>query len=231
MPGDRGMKKKKGNNTKCIGSNNFLINADNSSNVLDSARNDFQSIESVVLPVSADAVVSDLNNLGDAADVMALRPPLPDKPKNASIPAAFTGHGESNNIAQLKTIFSSFKNLIDNFDVNANVLDDSNALNAGVARAWLNSPSASPLIPMQSAATICVEPPIPPHSSVVPDNCLREVMTCELSPLGFHLNIAVKEKIWRGDYIELLSLLPLSRDFKFDKSNDKFEDDKRKSPP
>lgn len=47
----------------------------------------------------------------------------------------------------------------------------------------------------------------------VPEACMKEVMLCEMSPLGYHLSLAVKEKIWRGDFIAILSLLPSYKDF------------------
>lgn len=38
-------------------------------------------------------------------------------------------------------------------------------------------------------------------------------MPCEMSPLGYHLRLAVKEKIWKGEFVDILSLLPLHKDF------------------
>lgn len=40
----------------------------------------------------------------------------------------------------------------------------------------------------------------------------KEVMPCILSLLG-HLPMGVKEKIWTGEYIDLLTLLPSSKEF------------------
>lgn len=58
------------------------------------------------------------------------------------------------------------------------------------------------------------------------------MITCELSPLGFHLSVNVKEKIWRGDYIDLLSLIPSPKEYRTDKKDvDDFKDDKRKRVP
>lgn len=36
----------------------------------------------------------------------------------------------------------------------------------------------------------------------------KEAMTCEMSPLGFHLTPTIKENIWRKEFIDILSLLP-----------------------
>lgn len=48
--------------------------------------------------------------------------------------------------------------------------------------------------------------------SGVAENCMKEVMTCEISPLGFHLAPGIKEKIWRQEYVDLLSLLLSSKE-------------------
>lgn len=62
------------------------------------------------------------------------------------------------------------------------------------------------------------QPSVPPNivssfKSGVPEVCLKEALPCEVSPLGFHLGLAVKEKIWRGEFVDLLSLLPAFKDF------------------
>lgn len=46
------------------------------------------------------------------------------------------------------------------------------------------------------------------------------------------MSLAVKEKIWRGDFTDILSLLPLQKDFmgKLGK-NDKQEDERRRPIP
>lgn len=66
----------------------------------------------------------------------------------------------------------------------------------------------------------------------LPGAHLKESMPCVLSPLGFHLPITVKDKIWNGEFIDILSLLPSSKEqnFKFDK-DDKIEEDSRKNVP
>lgn len=57
----------------------------------------------------------------------------------------------------------------------------------------------------------------------------KEVMPCVLSPLGFNLSLSVKQKIWNGEYNDLLTLLSSSKDFayKLVKSDDKNDDDKK----
>lgn len=47
----------------------------------------------------------------------------------------------------------------------------------------------------------------------VPEICMKDVMSCEISSLGYHLSMSVKEKIWKGEFIDILSLLPFHKDF------------------
>lgn len=47
----------------------------------------------------------------------------------------------------------------------------------------------------------------------VQDKGAKECMPCVLSPLGYHLNAASKERIWSGDYVDLSTVLPPARDF------------------
>lgn len=66
----------------------------------------------------------------------------------------------------------------------------------------------------------------------VPEACLKGVMPCEISPLGYNLPSAVKEKIWWGDFVEVLSLLPTAKEFnlKSDKKGEQEEDRRRTVP-
>lgn len=52
-----------------------------------------------------------------------------------------------------------------------------------------------------------------PVKALVSESCFKEALPCELSPLGYHLSTAVKEKIWRGKFIDILSSLPSSKKF------------------
>lgn len=61
----------------------------------------------------------------------------------------------------------------------------------------------------------------------LPETCLREPLSCEVSPLGYHLSVSMKEKIWRCEFLDLLSLLPSVKDFV---SKDKKEDEDRRRP-
>lgn len=56
----------------------------------------------------------------------------------------------------------------------------------------------------------------------------RAMQTCLSSNPSGHLRSGFKEKIWRGDYIDLLSLLPSSKDFiyKSDKKEDKMKEER-----
>lgn len=75
-------------------------------------------------------------------------------------------------------------------------------LDLSVAPVWLAPQSGGlPISTSVATATIIADVPNIVSSSLVPESCLKEVITCELSPLGFHLNSTVKEKIWKGDYI------------------------------
>lgn len=49
----------------------------------------------------------------------------------------------------------------------------------------------------------------------VPEASMKEVMPCEMSSLGFHLPVLAKEKIWAGNFVDVLSFLPASNDFIF----------------
>lgn len=44
---------------------------------------------------------------------------------------------------------------------------------------------------------------------------MKDAMPCGISPLGYHLGTVVKEKIWKGEFIDILSLLPFHKDFAF----------------
>ena len=76
--------------------------------------------------------------------------------------------------------------------------------------------------------------PIRPSAVTVGESSFKEPLPCVLSPLGFHLPRTVKEKIWRGEFIDLLSLLPSSKEFlsKADKpAGDRSEEDRRRAVP
>lgn len=50
--------------------------------------------------------------------------------------------------------------------------------------------------------------------------CFKEAMVCEISPLGFHLALSMKEKIWKHEFVDLLSLLPsIKENYKSDKKS------------
>lgn len=64
----------------------------------------------------------------------------------------------------------------------------------------------------------------------MPEICLQEALPCEVSPLGFHLLAALKEKIWKGEFVEVLSLLPSAKDVNFrsgGKSDNRLDEDRR----
>lgn len=68
----------------------------------------------------------------------------------------------------------------------------------------------------------------------VPEACLKETMPCEVSRLGYQLPLLVKETVWKGELVDVLSLLPSHKEFvgKEDKKGDeKMEDDRRRPVP
>ena len=71
-----------------------------------------------------------------------------------------------------------------------------------------------------------------PTSSQIPEISFKEPLPCEISPLGFHLTTNIKEKIWKGDFIELLTLLP-GKEFsgKSDNKKDELSEDRRRTAP
>lgn len=66
----------------------------------------------------------------------------------------------------------------------------------------------------------------------VPETCFKEALPCELSPLGVHIPAAVKEKIWKGEFLDMLSLLPSSKEFltKSDRKAEEKGDEDRRRP-
>lgn len=66
----------------------------------------------------------------------------------------------------------------------------------------------------------------------VPETALRAPLPCVLTPLGFHLTPAVREKIVKGEYVDILSLLPSSKEsvVPAKKADDKEDERKRTSP-
>lgn len=63
----------------------------------------------------------------------------------------------------------------------------------------------------------------------VPKTCAREALPCTLSPLGYHLSPSIKDKIVRDEFVDLLSLLPSSKESLFrDKKEAKGEEDRRR---
>lgn len=58
------------------------------------------------------------------------------------------------------------------------------------------------------------------NANTVQESCIKETIPCVLSPLGFHLTVSVKEKIWKNDFFDVLTLLP--------PKDKKSEDEKRK---
>lgn len=41
----------------------------------------------------------------------------------------------------------------------------------------------------------------------VPEVCFKEALPCEVYSLGFYLSAALKEKIWKREFVDVLSLL------------------------
>lgn len=74
-------------------------------------------------------------------------------------------------------------------------------VNPGVAQVRVDDFSSTLIVPVISNP-INVSPLVPVSSLAlfpsVPENYFKEVLPCELSLLGFHLNSAFKEKISNG---------------------------------
>lgn len=57
---------------------------------------------------------------------------------------------------------------------------------------------------------------------------LFQRLPVEVSPCGYHLAISVKDKIWRGEYVDILSLLPSTKEFKAKPEKSDKEEDRRR---
>lgn len=67
------------------------------------------------------------------------------------------------------------------------------------------------------------------NKKTAPEALFKEVLPYEISPLGFHLSSTLKEKIRKGEIIDVISLLPSTKDFSFrhrKKSDDKQDERK-----
>lgn len=68
--------------------------------------------------------------------------------------------------------------------------------------------------------------------SGVSEVCVKEAMICEVSPLGFHLSLTIKEKIWIQEYVDILSLLPSTKEvLKSEKKSDDKDDERKRVAP
>lgn len=117
--------------------------------------------------------------------------------------------------------------------LNSLVSSFSKLAEAVVAQRSLSSPAV--LSPSNVWSSIQDSPVIPPSvdilSHAVPETSVKEVLPCEMSPLGFHLSHSLKEKIWKGEFIDILSLLPSSKEFlKLDKKSEEKADEDRRRP-
>lgn len=119
---------------------------------------------------------------------------------------------------------SQASNVMSNFNLPVNTAVS--GMNA--AAVWAdNGVTATSSIPS------IVDAPSTSKGSGISEVCFKEAITCEVSPLGFHLAMSLKEKIWKCEYIDLLSLLPIKEPVKSDKKTDnvdKDEDRKRLAP-
>lgn len=61
----------------------------------------------------------------------------------------------------------------------------------------------------------------------VAEKCMK-LLPVSFHLLGFHLSASVKDKIWRGEFIDILFLLLTSKEPKSNKkSEDRYEEDRR----
>lgn len=63
----------------------------------------------------------------------------------------------------------------------------------------------------------------------VAETCLTKALTSDILPI-FYLSMSVKKKIWKNEYIDLISLLPSAKEFNFknDKKDSKSEEERRR---
>lgn len=89
-----------------------------------------------------------------------------------------------------------------------------------LAAVWAGNPVNT------ATSAVAIDNPI--ISKSVSETCYKEAMMCEVSPLGYHLSLAVKEKIWKQDFVDILSLLPSAKEVKSDKKSDTDKEEERK---
>lgn len=95
-------------------------------------------------------------------------------------------------------------------------------LSTPVTAVWANND-----IPSTSTDLPCLD-----RRGGVAEGCFKEAITCDISPLGFHLPASVKEKIWRQEYVDILSLIPVPfKDLKSDKKQDDKEEERKRLAP
>lgn len=137
------------------------------------------------------------------------------------------GNSELSQLQLLTSLTTSLSSLVDSFKsippvVNQDIANSAAAVWASPAAALssnngdsaisahLSSVSAPPLSAVNINALPMSE--VSQVSANVPEIFGKEALPCTLSPLGFHLPFSVKEKIIR---VDLLSLLPSSKEFLF----------------
>lgn len=66
-------------------------------------------------------------------------------------------------------------------------------------------------------------------ASGVSEQCFKEALFCEISHLGYHLPLAIKEKIWKREFVDLLSLLLTNREnLKNEKKSEEIEEKRKR---
>lgn len=104
--------------------------------------------------------------------------------------------GESANQLLLNRLLNSVNKLQDS--INNQQLSPANV--------W-SAQSLSTVSQVASTSNLNYEPVYSlPVSPQVPEISFKEPLPCEISPLGFYLTSNIKEKIWRGKFIDLLTL-------------------------
>lgn len=131
--------------------------------------------------------------------------------------------GESQDHAALSNLISNFSVLADQFKQLVSTVNVSHAW-SGQQTAQSSSSVTRPVVLDEPNLHVS-------EFSMVPKSCFREAMACEMSPLGFHLSANVKSKIWRGDYIDVFSLLPSVDDRSLKGETDKSADERCRLVP
>lgn len=106
------------------------------------------------------------------------------------------------------------------------------AINANIPAMWAGGDGVTAT---GSVSNVSAGPSVERNLGVA-ESCFKEALTCEVSPLGYHLSLVVKEKIWKNEFVDILSLIPsTSTSFKdspkVDKKSEEKEEERKRFAP